>query len=603
MILLAKFTVFLTLVAVKAQFDIPDPQVIFYRPRGFSISIPGDPDIRLVGFHAARNRVLIGTEAGEWNVDITRETKGRYVFEETGARFEDNDILSYWINVVLTNGQGVTRLDLSARASEFVMRSSTSFPASSPIGFEVPTPEVKHFPRGFEVSIPAEEGMTLMAFHGQLNEPFTGLQAGHWAADVTRPTDGRFRFVERSTKLKPGDVLHFWLHVVFNGLGYNLEGQEYRVPGGGTSPAPPPDRPTRPVVPPVTQPTVPTTVPISGVSSCQRSPTVLKDGSHPCAGALIFEDDFSGGKLSDHWEVEKRFGSIEPDNEFVIYLNRSDNLRVTGGQLRIRPTFTEGVYQDRYTLDIPGCTGEIDSPSCSRSREKFFDILPPILSARINTKSQFEFLYGKVEIRAQLPGGNWIFPEMFLEPVKNTYSTDNLQSGQMRVAFTSGGPCHTEDLLQGVLLDSREPYRTKNLCVNRNTSGRKWSDTFHTYTLLWTPDKISTFVDDKYNCEILPFDGFHSLTIDDNMKFPGANKWQQWGTTKLAPFDQEFFLTLGVGVGGHNDFQESRHCKLPWSNTSPRAMSQFWQKRNDWTPSWENGDPTLRVDYVRIYAI
>ncbi|XP_055691646.1 beta-1,3-glucan-binding protein 1 [Lutzomyia longipalpis] len=588
--------------SVYAQFDIPEPEVVFYEPRGFRVSIPADPDIKLFAFHGRKNEQLQGTDAGTWNVDVTRATDGKLVFEDSTTKFTRGDYLSYWIHVVLHSGQGYNRLDLREEAKDFVPRTQNSFQSPSPIGYEVPTPEVKVFSRGFEVSIPEEEGITLFAFHGQLNQPFTGLQAGQWATDITRPTEGRFRFTERSTRLKPGDILYFWVHVIYNGLGYNLEGQEYRVDDTGSGAPPTPSTQPRPTPRPTPGPTQPTATPVSA-STCERSPTVLKDGSHPCAGELIFEDDFQGRRLGHQWEIEKRFGSVDPDNEFVIYLNRSENLQVSGGHLKFKPTFTDRVFSNRFSLDIEDCTGETDSPACSRSREKFPDILPPVISARINTKSHFHFLYGKIEIRAKLPTGDWIFPELFLESAKNTYSGENLQSGQMRVAFVAGGPCNTQDLYQGVLLDSREPFRTRNLCVKRHTSGGKWAKDFHTYTLIWTPEKISTFVDGTFNCEVLPIDGFWTHSIDNGQKYPGANKWQQLGTSKMAPFDQEFFLTLGLGVGGHNDFQDTKFCRLPWSNTSPRAMNQFWQKRDDWITSWESNDPELRIDYVRVYAI
>jgi len=34
----------------------------------------------------------------------------------------------------------------------------------------------------------------------------------------------------------------------------------------------------------------------------------------------------------------------------------------------------------------------------------------PVVSARLRTKGSFSFLYGKVEVRAKLPGGDWTFP-------------------------------------------------------------------------------------------------------------------------------------------------------------------------------------------------
>uniref|UniRef100_A0A1B0CDG3 Putative beta-13-glucan-binding protein nasonia vitripennis n=1 Tax=Lutzomyia longipalpis TaxID=7200 RepID=A0A1B0CDG3_LUTLO len=193
--------------SVYAQFDIPEPEVVFYEPRGFRVSIPADPDIKLFAFHGRKNEQLQGTDAGTWNVDVTRATDGKLVFEDSTTKFTRGDFLSYWIHVVLHSGQGYNRLDLREEAKDFVPRTQNSFQSPSPIGYEVPTPEVKVFSRGFEVSIPEEEGITLFAFHGQLNQPFTGLQAGQWATDITRPTEGRFRFTERSTRLKPGDIL------------------------------------------------------------------------------------------------------------------------------------------------------------------------------------------------------------------------------------------------------------------------------------------------------------------------------------------------------------------------------------------------------------
>lgn len=46
---------------------------------------------------------------------------------------------------------------------------------------------------------------------------------------------------------------------------------------------------------------------------------------------------------------------------------------------------------------------------CSKQAEGF-TILPPITTAKIRTKSSFVFTYGKIEIRAKFPKGDWIFP-------------------------------------------------------------------------------------------------------------------------------------------------------------------------------------------------
>jgi len=43
-------------------------------------------------------------------------------------------------------------------------------------------------------------------------------------------------------------------------------------------------------------------------------------------------------------------------------------------------------------------------------------ILPPISSASLRTRETFNFKYGRVEVRAQLPKGDWIFPTIGLWP-------------------------------------------------------------------------------------------------------------------------------------------------------------------------------------------
>lgn len=54
------------------------------------------------------------------------------------------------------------------------------------------------------------------------------------------------------------------------------------------------------------------------------------------------------------------------------------------------------------------CTSKI-SAECER-KGKSFHILPPILSARLSTKNTFSFQYGKIEIRAKFPNGDWLYP-------------------------------------------------------------------------------------------------------------------------------------------------------------------------------------------------
>lgn len=64
----------------------------------------------------------------------------------------------------------------------------------------------------------------------------------------------------------------------------------------------------------------------------------------------------------------------------------------------------------QFLILIFSCTPYTSSHSeCSRKAGGYY-ILPPIVSANIQTKDNFSFKYGKIEVRAKLPIGNWIFP-------------------------------------------------------------------------------------------------------------------------------------------------------------------------------------------------
>lgn len=49
------------------------------------------------------------------------------------------------------------------------------------------------------------------------------------------------------------------------------------------------------------------------------------------------------------------------------------------------------------------------------------NIINPIQSAKITTVSSFSIKYGRVEVRAKLPQGDWLWPAIWLLPADNAY--------------------------------------------------------------------------------------------------------------------------------------------------------------------------------------
>jgi hypothetical protein len=90
---------------------------------------------------------------------------------------------------------------------------------------------------------------------------------------------------------------------------------------------------------------------------------------------------------------------------------------------------------------------------------------------------------------------------------------------------------------------------------------------------------------------------------------PGVNNPWKFGS-KMAPFDQEFYLVINLAVGGISYFPDEavNPSGKPWLNSSPKASTDFWNGRNAWLPTWglndtESKTANLQVDYVRVWAV
>lgn len=83
--------------------------------------------------------------------------------------------------------------------------------------------------KGFSVSIPDSPGLTLFAFHGNVNSKLDVLEGGSFSQDITKSKNGTWTYTDRTTKLKIGDTIHYWLYVVYYGLGYRSDQQQFVV--------------------------------------------------------------------------------------------------------------------------------------------------------------------------------------------------------------------------------------------------------------------------------------------------------------------------------------------------------------------------------------
>jgi beta-glucanase (GH16 family) len=169
-------------------------------------------------------------------------------------------------------------------------------------------------------------------------------------------------------------------------------------------------------------------------------------------------------------------------------------------------------------------------------------------SARLKTQDRFTIRYGKIEARMKLPFGQGIWPAFWMLGANiSTIGWPNC--GEIDIMENIGRePSIIHGTVHGPATGSSGITATYTL-----PDGRRFSDDFHTFTLVWDPQSMEFFVDD------VPY---HRVTA---ASLPQGVRWV---------WDTPFFLLLNVAVGG------------TWPGY-PDATSTFPQ--------------TMTVDYVRVY--
>ncbi|XP_050666390.1 beta-1,3-glucan-binding protein-like isoform X1 [Leptidea sinapis] len=344
---------------------------------------------------------------------------------------------------------------------------------------------------------------------------------------------------------------------------------------------------------------------------CRPSRTKVHD-ARICSGQTIFEDQFDSLR-EDNWQIAHYIPIDHPEHPFVSYqrLKKNPTVSVQDGMLIISPKLQQDLIASTnqslltYTLDLTsGCT---EHRICQMSSVGV-DIIPPIVSGRV-TSARFAFTYGTVYIRAKFPQGDWIYPEILLEPLSKKYGSLNYASGVLKIALARGNMDVISEKYSNNWLDGGPILNAKCLSAirfyHKKLSDNKfWGDDFHVYMLKWTPEEILLEVDGE----------------EWGRYVPGASGLRSWlpkscrgswfelltGGEILAPFDDHMYITLGVAVGGITEFADGltnndRTHSKPWRNRGKKASLSFWQDREYWLPTWTQ--PDLLIDYVKVVAL
>lgn len=169
-------------------------------------------------------------------------------------------------------------------------------------------------------------------------------------------------------------------------------------------------------------------------------------------------------------------------------------------------------------------------------------------SARLVTKNKGDWLYGRIEVKAKLPGaGRGTWPAIWMLPTDWEYGGWP-RSGEIDIMENVG---YDPNVVHGTV--HTEAYNhTKNTQLAGKVEKTNYHTEYHIFAINWSEDKIDFFIDDE-----LYF---------THVKHGGIDEW---------PFDKRFHLILNMAVGGD------------WGGAQG-VDSNIWPKR-------------MEVDYVRVY--
>ncbi|NLR82369.1 carbohydrate-binding protein [Chitinophaga eiseniae] len=212
---------------------------------------------------------------------------------------------------------------------------------------------------------------------------------------------------------------------------------------------------------------------------------------------LVFADEFNTNGIPDasKWKIDPHpKGWINGEQE--VYTDSThDNARVRNGNLVI--------------------TGKKDFPNGNTTE--------PWSSGMLITQGKFDFLYGRVDVRAKLPRARGSWPAIWLMPTSSAYGGWP-KSGELDIMEHVGNNFGT--VLSTV--HTQNHNWTNGGGISNSKKLMDVDTAYHVYSMEWAPDTLRFIYDSTV---ILTYPNPHT-------------DWKDW------PFDQKFYLILNVAIGG-----------------------------------------------------
>lgn len=240
--------------------------------------------------------------------------------------------------------------------------------------------------------------------------------------------------------------------------------------------------------------------------------------------APIFAEEFDGGGSGwagldpTKWRVGT--GTLGAHNG-ELQCFRQENVRIVDGVLRL--------------------TARDQAVNCDAGRRQY-------TSGYITTEGNHSWTHGRFEVRARFPAEFGLWPAVWMLPTDQVFGPWPT-SGELDIVEAIGrSPDHVVGSAHWLGPDGAE------LANGWYVGGDDYIADWHTYTLEWTPDRLTWFV--------------------DGIAYHEVRDWVSAVGGPGAPFDQRFHLALSLAVGG------------TWPQ-APNASTEF--------------PATMEVDWVRVY--
>jgi len=337
----------------------------------------------------------------------------------------------------------------------------------------------------------------------------------------------------------------------------------------------------------------------------------------------VLDEHWSNGIDPKIWTLEQQTGGFG-NGEFEVTTANGENAFIKDGMLVIKPTLQDATLmeKDGSTINLinNGCTapGQPWSNCVSLTNSTNGTVVNPVKSARLTTRINLNdtsskgasIKFGRVEVVAQLPAGDWLWPAIWMMPVNNTYGPwpmsgeiDIMESRGNNYTYAQGGNNVISSTLHWGFDSVNDGWWQNN--VKRPAPHTTYPAAFHTFGVEWSEKYIYTYVDTRL-AQVM-YVGF-TESFYSKGKFPPANAngtrlTDPWSSTgRLStPFDQDFYLIINLAVGGTNGWFADGASNKPWTDGSARARKDFWDSRNQWYPTWEaNNGGAFSIKSVKM---